>query len=223
MTHMAMSSIRVMATCTLLGEAVGKACSIAVKNSCTPHDVYLDNTPLLQKLLMNEDCFLPSKTRVISENCKNAALNIKNDIIRNGQDRGHEIYGNDSDSCTYLSTPNEEIVYSFEKQNISSVHIVFCSDLNRETLGVSTCEKDHSMRANQMLSSPQMKMPKTLCKEFILLGELDGKKTEILNVSDNRKRSYHIEINQTFDKLILIPISTWRNNEIIPIISFDFE
>ncbi|MEE1223733.1 MAG: FAD-dependent oxidoreductase, partial [Clostridia bacterium] len=40
MTHMAMSSIRVMATCALLGEAVGKAVAIAVKNSITPHDVY---------------------------------------------------------------------------------------------------------------------------------------------------------------------------------------
>ena len=223
MTHMAMSSIRVMATCSLLGEAVGKACSVAVKNNCTPHDVYLKHTSLLQKLLMNEDCFLPSKTREISENCKNAALNIKNDIIRNGQDRGHKIYGNDSDSCAYFSTPKEEIVYSFDRQNISCVHIVFCSDLNRETLDVSYCEREHSMRSSHMLSSPQMMMPKTLCKEFKLFGELDGKKTEILKVSDNRKRSYHIELNRTFDKLILVPLSTWRNNEIIPIISFDFE
>ena len=41
MTHMAMSSIRVMATCALLGEAVGKAAGIAVKEKLTPHGVYL--------------------------------------------------------------------------------------------------------------------------------------------------------------------------------------
>ena len=55
MTHTAMSSIRVMATCSLLGEAVGKAASVAVKNNFTPHDVYRKKIDLLQKLLMKID------------------------------------------------------------------------------------------------------------------------------------------------------------------------
>ncbi|NLK08651.1 MAG: FAD-dependent oxidoreductase [Firmicutes bacterium] len=39
-THAALSSTRVMATCALLGQAVGTAASIAVKNSLTPRGVY---------------------------------------------------------------------------------------------------------------------------------------------------------------------------------------
>ncbi|MBQ4516665.1 MAG: FAD-dependent oxidoreductase [Clostridia bacterium] len=222
MTHMAMSSIRVMATCSLLGEAVGKAAAIATKFDLTPHEVYLEKIGLLQKLLLDEDCFLPSKTREISTKCKNAELNIENDIIRNGQDRAHVIYENSDGEYAYLAEGGEEITYSFGTQNISSVHIVFCSDLNRDTLPGGVCERGHSTRANHMLTSPQMHMPKTLCKEFKLFGESDGKRTEILNVTDNRKRSYHVNINQTFDKLILVPQKCWSDEENVRIISFDF-
>ncbi len=222
MTHMAMSSIRVMATCALLGEAVGKAVSIAVKNEFTPHDVYLNKIDVLQELLMNEDCFLPSKTRKISSLCTNAGLNIKNDVIRNGQDRPHTIYGTDGENCSYSAKANEEISYSFEKTNVSTVHIVFCSDINRETLPGSECERIHTMRANQRLDSPQMYMPKTLCREFKVVGELSGEQFEILHISDNRKRSYHLNVEKVFDKLTLIPIDSWGDKEKIPVVSFDF-
>jgi hypothetical protein len=46
-----MSSSRVMATCCLLGQAVGTAASIAKKNGIAPHDVYLSH--INAKLLMN--------------------------------------------------------------------------------------------------------------------------------------------------------------------------
>jgi len=66
-------------------------------------------------------------------------------------------------------------------------------------------------------------MPHTLCKEFVLTGSLNGKKSEILHIKDNRKRAYHIDLNQKFDKLILKPVCNWGNTEEIPVISFDFE
>lgn len=221
MTHTAMSSIRVMATCALLGEAVGKAASIAVKNNFTPHDVYCSKIEQLQKLLLDEDCFLPSKTREISSLCLNAELNINSEVIRNGHDREHQIYTNE-DSFSYLAEYGEEICYSFSKANVSEIHLVFDSDLNRDTLPGSVCERAHTTRANQRLDSPQMCMPKTLCREFKLIGELQGEKYELLHISDNRKRSYHLKVDQTFDKLTLIPIDSWGENKEVPIISFDF-
>lgn len=223
MTHMAMSSMRVMATCSLLGEAVGKAAAVATKNGYTPHDVYLNDKDLLQTLLMNEDCFLPSKTRKISEICKTAELNIKNDIIRNGQDRAHRIYETNEQNFAYFANKNEQVSYSFEPSQIDSVHVVFDSDINRDTLPGGHCERIHSTRANHLLESPQMCMPKTLCKEFKLIGELNGEQFEIAHVENNRKRSYHININKKLDKLTLIPIDIWNDDtENIPVVSFDF-
>lgn len=222
MTHIAMSSMRVMATCALMGEAVGKAASIACQKGLVPHEVYLNETENLQEKLMNEDCFLPSKTRKISDLCKSAKLNITDNVIRNGQDRAHKIYDTNEENCSFMADKNSEIVYTFNQAEISSVHIVFSSDLNRNTLPGGECERNHTTRANQLLDSPHMHMPKTLCRSFCLTGERNGIKTELLNVKDNRKRSYHILVNQVFDKLTLIPESSWGNTEKIPVISFDF-
>ena len=222
MTHTAMSSIRVMATCTLLGEAVGKAVSIAVKKDITPHDVYLNYIEQLQKLLLNEDCFLPSKTREISDVCKNAKLVGSGEQIRNGQDRPHRIYGTDENTCSHKVICGDEICYSFPKTKVEDVHIVFCSDLNRKTMPGSECDRRHSMRANIKLDSPQIYMPKTLCKEFLLTCEADGEEVEILKVSNNRKRSYHINLNKEVDKLKLKIIDSWGEENTVPVVSFDF-
>lgn len=220
MTHMAMSSIRVMATCTLLGEAVGKAAAIAVRENFSPHDVYLQKLSVLQTMLLNEDCFLPSKTRTISHTCQHATLTGATDEIRNGQDRAHAIYTTkESDYCQVA--PGQSISYTFEQTKISSVHLVFSSDLNRDTLPGSFCERVHSTRANHRLDSPQMHMPLTLCREFRLTGERNGQTTELLNIKDNRKRCYHIKVDQIFDKLTLTLANSWGNSN-IPVISFDF-
>ena len=121
-------------TCALLGQAVGKAASIAVKQGISPHDVYLKHTEQLQDLLMNEDSFLPSKTRRVSNTCKQAKLNVCSGVLRNGQDRAHAIYGTDETNYAYFAAPGEQISYCFDESKIGTVHIVFCSDLNRVTL-----------------------------------------------------------------------------------------
>lgn len=220
MTHMAMSSIRVMSTCALLGEAVGKASAIAVKESVTPHVVYCHHIDLLQELLLKEDCYLPSKTREISTLCKNAVFN-SSDYLRNGQDRAHKIYN--TTESDYVKIKNEaELCYTFDKANIKSAHIVFDSDLNRNTLTGSLCERTHGTRANIKLDSPDIYMPKTLCKEFKLIGGLNGNEEVLLHVRENTKRSFDLAINKELDSLKLIPLSNWGNNDKTTVISFDF-
>lgn len=224
MTHTAMSSIRVMATCCLLGEAVGKAASIAVRKGYTPHDVYLNDMKVLQTLLMREDCFLPSRTRDISKLCKNADLNTDAELLRNGQDRIHDIYGTNAQNGIYFAKAGEEIMYSFATAEVNEVHIVFDSDLNRDTLPGEEYDRIHAMRCNRFLNSPQMHMPTTLCREFILVGEKDGERIELTRVTDNRKRAYRIPVEKDLDKLILIPQKGWgAEGSDIPVISFDFE
>ena len=220
-THMAMSSTRVMATCALLGEAVGKAVAIAVENGITPHDVYTEKCSELQRRLMNADCFLPSKIRHVSNICKKAALSGADDSIRNGQDRAHPRYGTkDADFCHLVT--GSKVEYRFDPVNVDSIHLVFSSDLERVTLDGPQVERTHTTRCNTHLDSPQLRMPAPLCREFKLLGQLNGVTTELLHVENNRKRCYHLTPNQVFDRLILIPVSAW-GGETADLISFDFE
>ena len=222
MTHMAMSSIRIMGTCSLLGAAAGKAAAIAAKEGICPHDVYRKHIRQLQELLMNSDHFLPSRLRPVSEGCKAAWLSAGTEVLRNGQDRPNKIYGTDDSTASYAAVPGEEITYRFPEQKISAVHIVFDSDLNRDTLPGHWVERRRSTRFNLRLDSPQMHMPCTLCRSFTLYGVRDGQRTELLKVEDNRRRAWHISVDQVFDSLTLIPETVWGEGNRIPVISFDF-
>jgi hypothetical protein len=49
--HGALGTVRVMRTCGMEGEVVGRAASICVKENCTPRDVYLKHLDELKKLM----------------------------------------------------------------------------------------------------------------------------------------------------------------------------
>lgn len=219
MTHMAMSSIRVMATCGLLGQAVGTAAAIAVKNNLVPNQVYKERIGQLQKVLMNNDCFLPYKKRDISPVCVNIASFPE---LCNGEDRPNRIYG--TTECGVQIKNSTAIEYNFKTpQNVSSVHIVFDSDLNRKTLPGDDCERSHATRSNVYLRSPQMHMPKTLCKDFVLKIETQSTKEIIYHINDNKQRAYHFSIEQKVNAMSLTPISNWGDTDVTSLFSFDFQ
>ena len=220
MTHTAMSSIRVMATCALLGQAVGTAAAVATKYGVTPHGVYKNHLAELQERLMNADCFLPYFKRNISTLCKNTEIKGGCECLKNGEDRPNRIYG--SEDKGVLVKNGEAVEYKFKgAETINSIHVVFDSDLDRTTLPGDRIEKYHSMRANVLLDSPVMKMPETLCRNFRIECEKNGI-AKTIDVTDNLKRSYHINLGESFDTIRLVPLSNWGEREETKVVSFDF-
>lgn len=59
-SHIAFASTRVMATCSVIGQGVGTAAALCVRESLTPHQLVEDRHGLrdLQQALLREDCFL---------------------------------------------------------------------------------------------------------------------------------------------------------------------
>lgn len=220
MTHTAMSSIRVMATCALLGQAVGTAAAVATKHGVTPHGVYKAHLDELQQRLMNADCFLPHFKREISELCKSTEIKGGCDCLKNGEDRANSIY-NTTDKGFCVKN-GDALEYRLDKaEKINSVHIVFDSDLNRATVPGDRVEKYHSMRCNILLDSPVMHLPTTLCRDFRLECEKAGN-TKTITVKDNLKRSYHINLGESYDTIRLVPLSSWGESEETKVVSFDF-
>lgn len=224
MTHMAMSSIRVMSTCSLLGQAVGAAASIAAREGISPHGVYLNHIKELQSSLMDDDCFLPHLKRNISDACKNALLFGADEGIRNGEDRANRIYGTESKG-TYVKN-GESITYTLKSpERINSIHIVFDSDLDRETIEAdSWCEKNHVTRANVLLNSPTMHMPKTLCKSFTLTAKTEDGTVTLLSNENNIKRAYHVDSldDMKISEITLTVGSNWGDFDTTSVVSFDF-
>lgn len=221
MTHAAMSSIRVMATCSLLGQAVGSAAAIAAKNGIAPHDVYLKHIETLQCALMEQDCFLPYRKRKISALCQSTPITNGSDALKNGEDRPNHTYG--TDSCGICVANGTTLEYKFDQsEQIDSVHLVFDSDLDRLTLHGRHPERITVTRANVLLDSPQMYVPKTLAKRFTLTALTNDGEIELLSANQNIKRSYHIKPDMPIIALRLTVFENWGGTDETSVFSFDF-
>lgn len=229
MTHAAMSSIRVMATCATLGEAVGTAAALAVQNNMTPDEIYHHRLEDLQQKLMYQDCFLPHFKRKNGSAVMNASLTVDGrmdralDNLRNGIDRNNHIYGDAE--LGYTVHAGSILRYRFEKNvMVNTVRITFDSDLDRLTLPGDRIEQVHITRANIFPDSPTTHLPSTLVKEFeIVIETEDGSRTVICHETENRKRTVWIPVGQEVKALSLIPIQKWYDNTPdVHLFSFDF-
>jgi hypothetical protein len=182
-THAAMSSTRVMATCGLLGQAVGIAVALAVKNALSPRGVYQHKLEELQALLQADDCWLPGKKRVIPELCREAELvsSCENaELVRNGFDRP---IGRENNAC--FANAGDYFEYRFDQlRNISEVKIIFDSNLNRNHL---------NMVAQYPLNMSAFKPPESLIRSFALAIENEhGEISELFRTDNNYQRFFRL-------------------------------
>ena len=87
-THMGLSSTRVMATCAMLGQAVGIAASMLVDYGIDPAQLRRERIAELQTKLEDDDCMLPFRWRKVSPltaeaKCADEVTALKNGIDRN--------------------------------------------------------------------------------------------------------------------------------------------
>ncbi|MBQ4269413.1 MAG: FAD-dependent oxidoreductase [Clostridia bacterium] len=210
MTHMAMSSARVMGTCTVIGQAVGAAAYVAKKYGLkTPREVgnYIDE---VQQTLLKIDCFLPNVERrvgAVGAIGGVAEFPEKANALRNGKDRGFSETEN-----KYVAKHGEAIAYKLETpKKVGYVKLVFDSDLDRNSFGdMNYSEKQHMMRCNILDESPIMELPKTLVKRFRLeLETADGKRETLLLEKENIKRSWLIPVEREVTGVSLTVEENW--------------
>lgn len=179
-SHAALSSTRVMATCATLGQACGTAAAIAVQEKITPQEVGKKYIKRLQQTLMEDDCYLPGFQREIPALSKKAALTVSNggnaELLRDGCDRN---IGDDSHRWDCKNGDSAE--YRFAKpQKISRIRLVLDSDLSRP---------EKNIVALRTTNQPELKLPATLVKSFDLTWQsADGKWHTIEKIRNNWKR-----------------------------------
>lgn len=186
-THAALSSSRVMATCSILGQALGTAVSLAIKEKCRVEDI---NIKELQQKLMADDCYIPWHKR----NVPKLTLNAKctDDIVRNGYERGEE--------NLWIGNHGDYIEYEFEREtHINQVRLVFDSNLNRNY---------HNMPCNYPLVQERFKLPDTLIKKYRIEGETQNGETIKIEIENNHQRFTLHNVDWNIKKLRFIPIQT---------------
>lgn len=186
-THAALSSSRVMATCSVLGQALGTAVAQAIKDNVSPENVDIKK---LQQTLMEEDCYIPWKERLLPELTLKAKCS--DEIVRNGKDRGEENLwiGKEKDFIEYCFDVDTEII---------GIRFIFDSDLNRDY---------YNMPCNYPLVQTKFKLPETLIKEYKIQGFSENGELKEIHITDNHQRFVKHNVDWCVKKIRFVPIST---------------
>lgn len=202
-THMGLSSTRVMATCALLGQAVGTGAAIALKYGTTPSGVRKDHIAELQDTLEDDDCMLPFRWRKVSPLTLLAKTAPENEPLRNGIDRAYD--GQDNGVLVPIGDTSME--YSWKKpQTISGVRLIFDSDF---------IYRGKRMRKLEA-TTERVEMPKMMAKTFCIETKLkNGDWQTVYTSGENIKRLVKVNFPEPVkaDAVRLVVTSTWGGGD----------
>jgi hypothetical protein len=211
-THAGLSSTRVIATCAIIGQAVGTAAALAVRHTCAPRDIYReDHLAELQQALMDDDCYLPWQSRAVPSLTRRAGLTASEgnpEPLRNGLDRPDET----SDNGWTGAAGGGWVTYTFEAPTrIHRLRFIFDSDLNRD--GPHPCHRN--IRCSYPLQSLPRALPSSLAKAFRIEAQgSDGVWKTILHVKDNHQRLACFAVDAEVSAIRFVSETTWGSERI---------
>ena len=199
-THMALSSSRVMATCSMLGQAVGTAAAMAVQKNLGSRAIGEQCITELQNRLLDNDQWLPGHVRAqpaIMRQAEVAGEGVLGDLkaLFDGHERRlkYENHWVEVEAEGYLELTWPEPV------SLERVRMVVHSNLHDGKCMPCTYPKKGW---NEQMPA---KMPKTLS----ILVRVNGQWQEVQKVSNNRQRQIRLTIEGCYDGLRVLVKDTW--------------
>jgi hypothetical protein len=206
-THVAFASTRVMATCAVMGQAIGTAAAIASRNRRALSELVISD---LQQLLLKDDAYIPSlKNNDSKDKARHAVVNASSEQM--GCEAKTVIDGVSRSLIGRWGPWADQLPHYWEstqlpawleltletKTTVSEVHLTFDSGFQRElVLSCSDWATSHTVRGPQ----PETVRSYQLYADDILIAE----------ETDNylRKRVYKLAKPLTAQKLRLIISAT---------------
>ena len=196
-THEALGTVRVMKTCGMMGEVVGRAASICVERECLPRDVYRNYWPEMQELLK-----LPGKARrstvtspiEIPEDALEIASStgpmtgldpkkLSGIVVDNRQaeqqgswTKGQGLKGYIGHEYVYSGSPDSRIRFPFEVAEAGEyeIRVAYLPHANRATRAPVVAEaSEATLKANI-----DMRKPPAIDGKFVAIGTMRLKRGE---------------------------------------------
>lgn len=217
-THAALSSTRVMATCAIIGQAMGTAASICINEDETPHGVYLHKIGELQKKLKDAGCWIPGQKREIPGLSKIANLNLsyaEKEVLFNGEERPGE-----NDEKNYVELlPGSEISFSFpQEQELHSLRLYFDPDFTRKSISPNKKMRVFCQTSSRGKDFVPVKVAATLVRRFEVL--VDGKQVYYTDKCHNAL--VRIPLNVRGSRVSVRFFDTW-GSETVHVYSCDID
>jgi hypothetical protein len=199
-THAALSSTRVMATCSIIGQAAGTAAALCAKYGCAPRA--LSSGPRLTELqhtLMDDDCWLPGVPRPAGQIARAAKVTGAGEgapLLTNGIDRdlGKE-------SHAWVGPVGSAVEFQWDRPvPLAGVRMTFDSDLGN----VKRMPCTYPQKGARSL------VPSSLVKAFRIEAQDDaGRWTTVGREESNYQRLVRVPLNVRAKAVRLVPEATW--------------
>lgn len=216
-THLALSSTRVMATCGLMGQAVGTACSL-LKEKKLPPRAMLKEIGKLQQALRDDDCYLLYTPRKLSETMANAKSSLREEE-RKIPESGEERKLKEGEAYAVRINKGEEVRFEFPETDAEKIRIVFDNDIAHEYCD-NFFYKNYPMKLNSALSDKQAEMPPSLTKALTVSIKEGETWREIFAENGNYKRLIYIPVHGRITGFSFRGTETY-GAEKIGVLSFD--
>lgn len=202
-THAALSSTRVMGTTAILGQAAGTAAALCVRHRADPRSLSGgERLRELQATLLEDDCWLPGRTRETSELARTAKLSGTGEAastVIDGLDRDRP----EGKHAWTGRVGQDGVEYRWNAlQRIGGARLVFDSNLDLHKR--MPCTYPHR-------SAGAYAVPASLVKAFRLEAcDAAGRWTTVYRETNNYQRLAHVPLGSVeATALRLVPEETW--------------
>lgn len=223
-SHMAFSGTRVMATCALIGQAVGTAANMVIEKNTTPAGIRKDYITELQDRLEQDDCMLPYRWRKVNDLTLSAATAAENEPMRNGIDREW----NGEDNGVYTKPGEVNLTYTWAKPvSVSSARFIFDSDFKvrgkRMRKLEATTERAPMPSEMARAFKVQVRVPATSWKARRLNAKnpAAGEWITVAEVSENFRRLVNVNFDAVQTDAVRIVVDQTWGGEKAHIFAFD--
>ena len=208
-THMALSSTRVMATCALLGQAVGVATFVANKYELQAQEL---STKIgeIQQILRDDDCFLLQTPRKLSSVIASSKHNLTKEQFSNltsGIER--KIGGKD---YALEFEKNQEAIFEFEEVYCEKVRLIFDNDIARDSY-TDYDLKQYPMKRIHYLNEQKYPMPESLVKEYKVFVKV-GDCWQETETTENHQRLQFVPVEEKISGIKFVGLSTYGYEKI---------
>ena len=202
-THMAMSSTRVMATCSLMGQAVGTGAALAIEKNCLPADITASYITQLQKNLQDDGCYIPCLLRDIREDRFPELSGEEAAILRNGWERPHEGVLNT------VSIPNGQRLVMELGAPGKTLRLALDPDFSRKSITDDSRYRKFAMRSHLMLADKPLNMPANLLRCCEITISTASGTTENISVTQNRSPRLFFPLPADAVRIEIMNMRSW--------------
>ena len=199
-THAALSSTRVMATCSLLGQAMGTAAALASAHKTTPRGIYEKHLAALQKALQEDDMFLPGIPVEYSEILTRSGVNLTDEqkaILFNGIERPRTAMHENSVEIAL----GYALTFTFDAPTaLGTLRLRFDPDFSRESISPNKKMRVFAQKLHTGKDFVPVKVAATLPKGFDVLA--DGR--VIFSTDSNHRSAVKLPLNVTAKELSIL-------------------